>query len=321
MIRASVLGAALLAATVGLAGAQGFGTSQGNAHGGPQAAAPGYSLMALQRALQQAGYDPGPVDGAMGARTRAAIRAYQQDSGLPVTGEPSPGLYARLSGAATAGSADAYGRAPSGAYGQGGTYDQAPPAVRGQLPPAGAMAADPDLIADVQLALRREGYGIATVSGTLDAETRAAIRAYQRDSGLPVTGEPDRRLLAALRDGGGMGAGTGAGAGSTGGRAAVEPRDAGMSGVDVAREVEARLQNKGFTVGPVDGEIDPQSAEAIRRYQSLRGFEPTGMASRQLLEDLRASNVTAQQAQPRSGEGLADSLLRGLGRQLGQPQQ
>ena len=46
----------------------------------------------LQRALRRLGYDPGPVDGIPGARTRAAIRAFQADAGLPVTGQISERL-------------------------------------------------------------------------------------------------------------------------------------------------------------------------------------------------------------------------------------
>ena len=51
---------------------------------------------ALQQALTQAGYDTGGTDGVMGAKTKAAISAYQQASGLPVTGEPSMDLLRRL---------------------------------------------------------------------------------------------------------------------------------------------------------------------------------------------------------------------------------
>ncbi|NEY92096.1 lytic murein transglycosylase [Tabrizicola oligotrophica] len=50
----------------------------------------------LQRALTAAGYDTGGSDGVMGAKTRAAIIAYQQASGLAVTGEPSLELLRRL---------------------------------------------------------------------------------------------------------------------------------------------------------------------------------------------------------------------------------
>lgn len=51
---------------------------------------------ALQRALTAAGYDTGGTDGVIGARTRAAIAAYQAAAGLPVTGEPSLELLRRF---------------------------------------------------------------------------------------------------------------------------------------------------------------------------------------------------------------------------------
>ena len=50
----------------------------------------------LQRALTAAGFDTGGTDGVMGAKTKAAISAYQASAGLPVTGEPSPDLLRRL---------------------------------------------------------------------------------------------------------------------------------------------------------------------------------------------------------------------------------
>jgi lytic murein transglycosylase len=50
----------------------------------------------LQRRLNAAGFDAGTPDGVIGRRTEAAIRAYQQASGLPVTGAASPDLLDRL---------------------------------------------------------------------------------------------------------------------------------------------------------------------------------------------------------------------------------
>ena len=51
---------------------------------------------ALQQRLTAAGYDTGGADGVLGAKSRAAISAYQQRNGLPVTGEPSLDLLRRL---------------------------------------------------------------------------------------------------------------------------------------------------------------------------------------------------------------------------------
>ena len=50
----------------------------------------------LQRLLTAKGFDTGGSDGVMGARTKAAISAYQASVGVPVTGEPSLELLRRL---------------------------------------------------------------------------------------------------------------------------------------------------------------------------------------------------------------------------------
>ncbi len=41
----------------------------------------------VQRILDKNGYDAGPVDGMMGDKTRAAIKAFQKDNGMQPTGE------------------------------------------------------------------------------------------------------------------------------------------------------------------------------------------------------------------------------------------
>ena len=50
----------------------------------------------LQNRLTQAGFDTEGADGVIGSKTKAAISAYQQSVGLPVTGEPSQQLLQRL---------------------------------------------------------------------------------------------------------------------------------------------------------------------------------------------------------------------------------
>ncbi|MDQ2918819.1 MAG: peptidoglycan-binding protein [Verrucomicrobiota bacterium] len=48
---------------------------------------PAQVVASVQSALQQAGYDPGPVDNTYGPQTRDALMRYQADNGLPQTGE------------------------------------------------------------------------------------------------------------------------------------------------------------------------------------------------------------------------------------------
>lgn len=46
----------------------------------------------VQSGLTRLGYDPGPVDGVMGAKTETAIRSYQRDHSLLVDGRPTAEL-------------------------------------------------------------------------------------------------------------------------------------------------------------------------------------------------------------------------------------
>ena len=52
----------------------------------------------IQRLLTAKGFDTGGSDGVIGAKTEAAIRAFQASRGLAVTGVPSPALLAALRG-------------------------------------------------------------------------------------------------------------------------------------------------------------------------------------------------------------------------------
>jgi len=55
------------------------------------------SAEAVQRALKAAGYDPGPIDGRVGAKTSAAIRRFQRDNKLKVDGIVGQATWAKLS--------------------------------------------------------------------------------------------------------------------------------------------------------------------------------------------------------------------------------
>jgi peptidoglycan hydrolase-like protein with peptidoglycan-binding domain len=53
-------------------------------------------VLEAQRALRDLGYDPGPIDGIFGPRTRAALEKYQTTERLPVTGELDAATLDRL---------------------------------------------------------------------------------------------------------------------------------------------------------------------------------------------------------------------------------
>lgn len=132
------------------------------------------TVLELQRELNQRGFNAGPVDGVMGARTRSAIRAYQGDNQLLVDGQPTAGLLSHVR-------ATGQGRTPT------------PATTTSEL--------SSRMVADIQEGLRERGYPIPLASGRMDAPTRQAIREYQQGQGVSVTGEPSQALLDALRTG------------------------------------------------------------------------------------------------------------------------
>lgn len=54
-------------------------------------------------------------------------------------------------------------------------------------------------VSEVQSALARAGYYDGAIDGTLGPATRNALRRYQRDRGLSVTGRIDQSVVEALR--------------------------------------------------------------------------------------------------------------------------
>ena len=83
-------------------GASGAGQSGTSGVSAGSTAAPMNGQMSMdrvrsaQQALQAKGMDPGPVDGVIGPRTEAAIRAYQKDQALPQTGRLDDQTRAKL---------------------------------------------------------------------------------------------------------------------------------------------------------------------------------------------------------------------------------
>lgn len=128
-------------------------------------------LMArVQIELARHGLDPGPADGGETPKTRDAIAAYQKQMGLEVTGEASRNLLDHLS------------------------LTQ-PLRQASSSKSNGAML---KLVASVQKRLSRLGYPAGAPSGVVTGKTRNAIAKFERDIGLPVTGEVSTRLVQRL---------------------------------------------------------------------------------------------------------------------------
>jgi peptidoglycan hydrolase-like protein with peptidoglycan-binding domain len=128
-----------------------------------------------QETLEALGYQVGSFDGRMGPRTRTAIRNFQRDKGLNATGELDEATLAALE------------RTDDGTAGREATASGAPDRA-----PTAAT------IRRAQQKLERLGYPVGAADGVLGAETRTALRNFQRDKNLNATGELDDETLSAL---------------------------------------------------------------------------------------------------------------------------
>ncbi len=88
-----------------------------------------------------------------------------------------------------------------GFYGGGGFYDPYPVRTVYRVVPSGygyrGVASDA-LAVDVQRSLARRGFYRGQIDGDVGPGTRAAIRSYQYDRGLTVTGRIDGALVRSL---------------------------------------------------------------------------------------------------------------------------
>lgn len=130
------------------------------------------TVRAIQRELQSRGYETGGQDGVPGLVTRAAILAYEIDNGLPPTADPTDQLLRAI----VLGSA---GRDMSATAGDRRTHVE-------------------HIVRTVQHSLAGLKYFNAKPDGRLGDDTRRAIREFEQDQGLRVTGRISGELVVRL---------------------------------------------------------------------------------------------------------------------------
>ncbi len=179
--------------------------NQGAAHPGaappplPSAAPDPATLVAdTQATLAALKLYDGPLDGKLGPQTRAAVSAFEKRLGLAPTGQPSARLLVQMrkalprTGAAEAVDIAPPALIPTPVIGEGSPA--ADPSATGSVDPAQSAAR----LRKVQAALNDIGYGPIRVDGKGGGATADAIRRFELDNGLPLSGEANDALMAKL---------------------------------------------------------------------------------------------------------------------------
>lgn len=148
----------------------------------------GEAVRRLQTLLLNRGIDPGPIDGVFGFRTETAVRNFQARSGLLVTGTSTIPTWTAL-----------------------GVNCAQPPGP--PIPPIPPSPTPPDqcyfcpilrlgnvgpAVRFLQRQLQERGFYRGPIDGDFGGRTQQAVRQFQRQQGLTVTGVVNRATWEAL---------------------------------------------------------------------------------------------------------------------------
>jgi peptidoglycan hydrolase-like protein with peptidoglycan-binding domain len=131
-----------------------------------------------------------------------------------------------------------------------------------------------ELIRHLYRELDQRGYAPGTAENGSGLALRGAILAYEHDEGLPLTAEATVELLLHLRNG------------PQAFRASPTRTPRGNEAQTIIRGVQQALQAKGHFKGVADGRMTPETALAIRAYESANRLVPTGRISAPFLVKL-----------------------------------
>jgi peptidoglycan hydrolase-like protein with peptidoglycan-binding domain len=127
----------------------------------------------IQRELTRRGFYDGTVDGRYGPKTDAAIRDFEHTTGLKPSTEPNEALLRAIKGSS--------GKPKT-------TGSTARSAQVAHNDPIGEILGSSKRVLAVQRALAEFGYAQIKPTGILDPETQAAIKRFERERKLPITG-------------------------------------------------------------------------------------------------------------------------------------
>ncbi|RXS83436.1 peptidoglycan-binding protein [Geobacillus sp. PK12] len=218
----------------------------------------GAAVRDLQRRLKQLGYFRYPqITGYYGAVTADAVKQFQRANGLPATGRADRATLERLK-----------------------QKETSQPATSSDALTIGSRGDD---VRKLQQQLKQLGYfTYSDITGYYGVLTADAIRRFQRDNGLPVTGAVDNQTAARLASA--VKAKTPPPAPIERERLAVR-LSIGALGEDVKR-IQTKLKELGYFYTAITGYYGTATADAVRRFQQAAKLPATGIVDGETYERL-----------------------------------
>ena len=155
-------------------------------------------------------------------------------------------------------------------------------------------------VEEIQEILQKAGFEPGPLDGRMGAQTRAAIRKFQKEKGLKANAKIDSATYLALnrekedaahifkaehlnsddrevmRE-----------AGSEKTKIQDEVLSYRLESQDRAKQIQTALKNAGFYKGQIDGKIGPQTKRAIKDFQKANKLNPDGVVGLKTWEELK----------------------------------
>lgn len=151
----------------------------------------GPQVRLLQEKLDELGFSPGSADGIFGARTEAAVKAFQRANGLAADG---------IVGKNTAGSLNAATAAEEMDFTEDDDFEDDTEIDEDETSsamPEWGLGSEGDEVAQLQADLMELGYAVM-ITGTFDDATQVALQQFQLNSSLEPTGVATPDLFVAI---------------------------------------------------------------------------------------------------------------------------
>lgn len=243
------------------------------------------NIETIERRLRALGYATGKVDGIYDRQTAAAVKAFRVDQPDLKDGG---GFLTKGSRAILAKEAAGYAHAPwrsrvKRTAKQITLDNKTAAAAKAGIKPGPKSS----LVANVQRHLRAAGFDPQRTTGRFDERTVGALRAFQKRSGLPVTGIVDSKTWSKLRGSMILSTGAASPAQSTGERSAA------------VKKTESLLKSLGFKTGKVDGRFTAATKNAVRAFEKKYKRKVDGQVSTSDLKKLTTLQKRLGGAEPK----------------------
>lgn len=126
----------------------------------------------------------------------------------------------------------------------------------------------------IQRELTRLGYYFGALDGKFGRRTETAIRAFERQAGLPPTGKPSEALLTLLLEA------------SPRSQERASAAVAAGAGSSIIAAVQRRLADMAYFQGRPSGIYSPETRLAVARFQRDRGLDADGEIDAEFMQEL-----------------------------------